>query len=636
MAEVQQIRGRAGQEQNARPTSEDLSDVRLPKVDVGGRLLSSPSPQEGGPVAALSPQNRAAAQQVISALTDQKNSGEATRVLGGLPPEAQEKVLTALALEGWYVRSPGATNSISEDATSGFSHLRMHLDTGEPCSLSMLRDTLQVAAKENFQIRLTSPFSEKSIREKLLKDFENLDGLSRESAQQLLDQRLTVSSNEPYDGSMFIEDYQYVTQQGELRLPAAVGTETLIRFLHYCRPESMSGDLSPEKSRTYHDLAIAAGQEFRLPPYTPPENVAPAAPLTFAFGPDGPGGPEPRPEVRPDLPHEFPFLGKVQRDSNELHLAELRKSGINVKANETYFEGGNLLTGIRQDGTPYAIVGEDSLILSTLQTIETERFTSEAIDARTAQMERSGALESRARFTEIHSRLANAGLASMDDTAEQRDATVRRFLARMDLVRDLMAEDFSVARNDLVVVPQNDFHLDMMMQSVTPGEILLHDPKSDVVLLQKALHEAEPAEKAVLERFLENVTTHLTGRQAVADAVATELTSGGFTVHRVGGVFRADGGYDNRVNFLNAVAGTRPGTNVQYLITNAADLPKLEAAFEQEAAKLGVERVYFVGGRRPSYKDDSNNPQHPANFTLAFRCSGIACLVDQENRQKKE
>ncbi len=78
-----------------------------------------------------------------------------------------------------------------------------------------------------------------------------------------------------------------------------------------------------------------------------------------------------------------------------------------------------------------------------------------------------------------------------DITDADREAAVT-FLVRTELTKPVFAEDLGIAPEHLVFVDQPDFHIDMYMRPMAPGQMMLNDFEANDRLLQDALGRAEP------------------------------------------------------------------------------------------------------------------------------------------------
>src|SRR5262249_9886649 len=82
-----------------------------------------------------------------------------------------------------------------------------------------------------------------------------------------------------------------------------------------------------------------------------------------------------------------------------------------------------------------------------------------------------------------------------DEKAEfdkDKDEFARRFLAKIDITKDVFARDTKVPRKDLIFIPQPDFHLDMHMRPLAPGQVMVNDFDKDIELIDQALKLATP------------------------------------------------------------------------------------------------------------------------------------------------
>lgn len=221
----------------------------------------------------------------------------------------------------------------------------------------------------------------------------------------------------------------------------------------------------------------------------------------------------------------FAAVGQVLRNETHEVLATVALAQDNkLIAAEGHIEGGNLLVGTHADGRGYALVGKDSLAAS--------RF-----------------------------------LLERDLGREVSDAELKERLAR----------DLGVAPADVHGIEQpGDFHLDMHMIPVKPGEVVLNDcveaaalqarwwrddheaekptkpPANASKEAKKAFREAMASWKelgGMLEERIADLAEKAKKRAPFEEKARADLEAAGMKVHRMAGVFET--GHMQSMNFLN-------------------------------------------------------------------------------------
>jgi hypothetical protein len=250
-------------------------------------------------------------------------------------------------------------------------------------------------------------------------------------------------------------------------------------------------------------------------------------------------------------------------------------------------------------------------------------------------------------------RLEALGNIPSGASPDERIGAAKGFLAKLEIVKDIFAKDTGVARENLVFVPQPDFHVDMHMRPLAPGQILINDFDANIALLKSAMTDATPGswEHKELQTMLEHAEHSKAAMGPVMDAIAKKCEESGLEVVRAPGVMEGqfervtigpshylagplnltdektftreelgrelkaffgpveantefarqqmDGILDElftrHVNFMNAIPGSRKETNEQFYITNYTTLAPLRKAYEGYLRGRGVETVHWVG-----------------------------------------
>ncbi|MEW5854434.1 MAG: hypothetical protein AB2A00_37005 [Myxococcota bacterium] len=264
----------------------------------------------------------------------------------------------------------------------------------------------------------------------------------------------------------------------------------------------------------------------------------------------------------------FSMVGAVSdRKSHEVLAGVALAKGTTIRASLTHIEGGNLLVGTLPSGEGYALVGRDSLAVSR-RILEKDR-----------------------------------GRKVTDDE-----------------LKAAVAHDLGVKPEHVHAVEQpRDFHLDMHMVPIKPGEILLNDAVAAAKLQAQweredhAQKEPRPPPPGASSDKLEMYQSDLEfwrdiGKDMVqrhADdlkhaersakfekLVAKDLEAAGLKVHLAPAVFGQ--GHAAVANFLNAEQGTNP-RGERFYIALGGD-PRAERVFVDALKALdpGIARVHLL------------------------------------------
>ena len=246
------------------------------------------------------------------------------------------------------------------------------------------------------------------------------------------------------------------------------------------------------------------------------------------------------------LAGDFTRQGSVDSgDYQKVGGAQGMVHGERVFQAHSYVEGGNLLSGLRPDGTPYVLVGQDSLDLT-------------------------GELLARQ-------------LGHKPDEQE---------------VRQAVAADYGVQPDQVFGVEQpGEFHLDMRMTPLGPGVIGLQDSRLAAHMQADWIREElgstmTPSWNKEVEEMIE------AGDEAARYEALTrrDLEKAGLTVVPMAGVFR---NMDNKkvdgANFFNARHGTNPdGEKYTIMMGGTAKQEAYVADLLLGHGHLPVDRLYFL------------------------------------------
>jgi hypothetical protein len=292
---------------------------------------------------------------------------------------------------------------------------------------------------------------------------------------------------------------------------------------------------------------------------------------------------------------QFSALGGVNQSGGQWGAAQGALAlGRSIRENFSYIEGGDVLIGQRSDGQPYALVGQDAIVVTR------------------------GRLE-----------------ADLGQPVTEGDAV------------SAIAKDLGLTAEQVIPVEQpGSFHLDMEMSLLPGGKLLMNDPVAAVArvaarereklekekpTLAKELglpdfvsgavdalgglmgQDVDPAaleawedKKAELEEKLAHLQEQAERQAQVMERTVADLEAAGLEVHRVVGAFpevwvkSSDplNGLPIRehqsMNFLNAEQGI--GKDGKRFYITLGGTPEAEAQFEAELRAIDPElgRVYFL------------------------------------------
>ena len=201
---------------------------------------------------------------------------------------------------------------------------------------------------------------------------------------------------------------------------------------------------------------------------------------------------------------------------------------------KSYLEGGNVLNTRLSDGTPAAVVGQESI-----------GYTLQAMD-----------------------------LANNEENVE---------IAKKQII-----EDLGLKAENVTFMPQYDFHIDMAYRPLHNGQMAVPDYDEGIKLLQET-----PIEGMTEQNKQELITQLTEMRDKTADIrrqAKEKLTEGGYEIVKIP-CFAT--GSNSTINYMNGIGGTSK-TGESFYITNKSEYPELNEAMKKYFKNAGIDKMYFV------------------------------------------
>ncbi len=278
-----------------------------------------------------------------------------------------------------------------------------------------------------------------------------------------------------------------------------------------------------------------------------------------------------------------------------------------IQPTNTVFEGGNMFIGKKDNGEEYILVGVETLMTSGMfECLKEENV--KAIDG------------------DLLKEFMDYGMVTTEEDGGGDIVNFKTFEENPDYsekAKEIMAEEFGVKKENIFVIKQPNFHLDMNIRPIGYPYILVNDPEIAIKNLGKirgAKDVLESTKKQEEQREKEYCDIETTIK---------ELESYGFKPIRIAGNYGA-----REVNFMNAIVNKHEDGSITY-ITNSSNCDekaynKLEKIFEKELKKKGpkVKKVHFVQGENEiSPKINTRNPMMTQLFVTN---GGVHCMVCEE------
>ena len=188
-----------------------------------------------------------------------------------------------------------------------------------------------------------------------------------------------------------------------------------------------------------------------------------------------------------------------------------------------------------------------------------------------------------------------------------------------------ISEIQNIKPENVHIIPQAAFHIDMVVRPIGFPYILVHDEDLALENVDKlnTTNETKERLKKEIRKDRENI---LRGREYVSGKeLAKELEAQGFKPILIGGL------YGVNVNFINALVHKRNDGKLVYITNGSENLSKektqLQKTFEQDLKTKvpNIAKVDFILGEKA--KDTGNNV---IGDLLMFYQGGVHCLMAEE------
>ena len=191
---------------------------------------------------------------------------------------------------------------------------------------------------------------------------------------------------------------------------------------------------------------------------------------------------------------------------------------------------------------------------------------------------------------------------------------------------DIIAEDFDVKKENMVFLPEADFHIDMVIRPLEYPYVLVNDDKEVDVLIQKLEKQFKfnLLERNELRKFKNNLEKHRKKYDS-SDVICKKLEAKGFVPIKIAGAFGR-----NPVNFINAII-QKNGEELVYITNSTKYGAKIYEAMQENFEKELMEkypkikRVHYIDGGECA-KGKKNNIM----YYLGNGNGGIHCLCAEE------
>ena len=289
----------------------------------------------------------------------------------------------------------------------------------------------------------------------------------------------------------------------------------------------------------------------------------------------------------------------------------LMQSNVDFKEARSYVEGGNILPVTRADGSVNLIIGRDSVDFSVKAIEESGGFEQQDIQTKLDEMEAASSFEQASVKKTVERLEVVAGIQGRTQeyqnlSEDEKLSKAKEYLAKRELAKEVIAEDFGVQQEDITFIDQMGYHIDFFTRPLAEDKILIHDSQKAMEMVEEALQDPGlgEEEKSVLIQYRNQIDSELQDEelQSKITNVKQQLAADGYEVIGIGGAFRTPGSHSREEkrkiwsSFLNAELGTTQDDRTFYLTADSPS-PTLEKVFAQQLADNDlVDELHFIGG----------------------------------------
>lgn len=297
---------------------------------------------------------------------------------------------------------------------------------------------------------------------------------------------------------------------------------------------------------------------------------------------------------------------RVMESVLPIQFANLTHNKLDVT--ETVFEGGNLFIGKKDNGEEYILTGSKNLMVSSMMAFLNAKCVKEI-------------------NRELLQEFSHYGKITTEENGDGDWVYIKEWEDNQEIYNkiaiDTMAEEFGVKKENIFIIHQPNFHIDMNIRPIGYPYVLVNDPNLAIENLEHV-----PLGKGIAE-ITENREEYRKKEYCEVETTIKELESYGFKPIRIGGVYAS-----GEVNFLNAVVNKHEDGTISYITNssncNKAGYSKLEKIFEKELKSKvpNLKKVYFVRGEKVG--DKKLNIGNAMMESLLRANGGVHCMTLEE------
>ena len=190
---------------------------------------------------------------------------------------------------------------------------------------------------------------------------------------------------------------------------------------------------------------------------------------------------------------------------------------------------------------------------------------------------------------------------------------------------DAISRIYKIPKENITILNQPEFHLDMALRPIGYPYILVNDPKLVEENLEKYKDELP---EGMLENYKKSREEN---KYASCDETIKALKTAGFKPIRIAGDY---GFKTNGINYLNGISSKNPDGSISYITnsTRNTSYKILDKVFEEDlkhilAGKVEVKNMYFISGEKVK---NSNYDENSIMKNMRELSGGIHCMTLEE------
>ncbi len=284
------------------------------------------------------------------------------------------------------------------------------------------------------------------------------------------------------------------------------------------------------------------------------------------------------------------------------------KTKIKGYLSEFMFEGGNIYLGKKDNNENYLITSTKNAYLAGEYLYLKEKLGSKPDYVLSREFFRDGV---------CHDKKGNL-IATEEEFDKEWEFWVKKAI-------EIAMEDFDIKRENMIFIPEADFHVDMTIRPLEYPYVLVNDDSEVDKLIEKLEKQftSGTEEAKELERFKGTLARHRKDYSS-SDEICEKLEMHGFQPIKIAGAYGR-----NPVNFINAIVH-KNDDGLVYITNSTKHGSKLYQAMQEHFEKdlmekcPQIKRVHYVDGGE--FEKNKNNIM----YYLGNGNGGIHCLCTEE------